>query len=76
MKNGRENRTNGNEEKGKEEDQKALSGFQCEAKQGTRDASPKFLGNQVLPLKLQLERFPADKATVGMRFSCAGHTLR
>jgi hypothetical protein len=55
MKNGRENRTNGNEEKGKEEDQKALGGFQCEVKQGTRDASPKFL----------VDEFPAKPSSVG-----------
>jgi len=41
MKNGRENRTNGNEEKGKEEKEALRS--QYEVKWGTPKASPKFL---------------------------------
>jgi hypothetical protein len=45
MKNGRENRTNGNEEKGKKEE-KALSKSSAKANRGTQNASPKFLGGQ------------------------------
>jgi hypothetical protein len=41
MNNGRENRTNGNEEKGKEE-KEALREV-ARSKKGTRKASPKFL---------------------------------
>jgi hypothetical protein len=42
MKNGRENRTNGNEEKG-EKEKEALR-TQYEVRRGTQIASPKFLG--------------------------------
>jgi hypothetical protein len=42
MKNGRENRTNGNEEEGKKE-KEALRKFSTKAKRGTHKASPKFL---------------------------------
>jgi hypothetical protein len=42
MKNGRENRNNGNQEKGKEE-KETLSSFELRQK-GTQNASPKFLG--------------------------------
>jgi hypothetical protein len=42
MKNGRENRTNGNEEKGKEEKEALRSCLKSE-KRGTPKASPKFL---------------------------------
>jgi hypothetical protein len=41
--------TNGNQEKG-EEEKEALSCFQCEVKQGTRDASPKFFGGRIYGL--------------------------
>jgi hypothetical protein len=41
MKNGRENRNNGNQEKGKEE-KEALSKFSTKSKKGTLNASPKF----------------------------------
>jgi hypothetical protein len=44
MKNGRENRNNGNQEKGKEE-KEALRKFSTKSKRGTRKASPKFLGS-------------------------------
>jgi hypothetical protein len=43
MKNGRENRTNGNEEKGKKEE-KALRKSSAKANRGTQNASPKFFG--------------------------------
>jgi hypothetical protein len=46
MKNGRENRTNGNEEKG-EKEKEALR-TQYEVRRGTQIASPKFLGAKVL----------------------------
>jgi hypothetical protein len=42
MKNGRENRTNGNQEKGKEE--KEALRKSCTRQKGTRKASPKFFG--------------------------------
>jgi hypothetical protein len=42
MKNGRENRNNGNQEKGKEE-KEALTSQQQKEKRGTPKASPKFL---------------------------------
>jgi hypothetical protein len=42
MKNGRENRTNGNEEEG-EKEKEALRPFSTKSK-GTLNASPKFLG--------------------------------
>jgi hypothetical protein len=41
MKNGRENRNNGNQEKGKEEKEALRSQFK--SKTGTRKASPSFL---------------------------------
>ncbi|MGA2099485.1 MAG: hypothetical protein ABSG34_00220, partial [Candidatus Sulfotelmatobacter sp.] len=47
MKNGRENRNNGNQEKGKEE-KEALSKFSTESKKGTLNASPKFFGGHLL----------------------------
>jgi hypothetical protein len=43
MKNGRENRTNGNEEEG-EKEKEALRKFSTKSKRGTHNASPKFLG--------------------------------
>jgi hypothetical protein len=42
MNNGRENRTNGNEEEG-EKEKEALRGFSLKSKRGTLIASPKFL---------------------------------
>src|SRR5271156_5190494 len=49
MKNGRENRTNGNQEKGKEEKEALTSQYEVEQK-GTRKASPKFLrGSSAAP---------------------------
>jgi hypothetical protein len=42
MKNGRENRNNGNQEKGKEE-KEALRKFSAKQKRGRSRASPKFL---------------------------------
>ena len=49
MKNGRENRNNGNQEKGKEE-KEALRVSTTKSK-GTLNASPKFLGRTVIHLK-------------------------
>ncbi len=45
MKNGRENRTNGNEEKG-EKEKEALR-KQYEVRKGTQIASPKFFGGSI-----------------------------
>jgi hypothetical protein len=42
MKNGRENRNNGNQEKGKEEKETLASSVRSQ--QGTLNASPKFFG--------------------------------
>jgi hypothetical protein len=42
MKNGRENRNNGNQEKGKEEKETLVSSVRSQ--QGTLNASPKFFG--------------------------------
>jgi hypothetical protein len=43
MNNGRENRTNGNEEKG-EKEKEALRKFGTKSNRGTQIASPKFFG--------------------------------
>ena len=47
MNNGRENRTNGNQEKGKEE-KEALRGQYEVEKRGTPKASPKFLRERIV----------------------------
>jgi hypothetical protein len=46
MKNGRENRTNGNQEKGKEEKEALRRSYEVKNKGGTPKASPKFFGGQ------------------------------
>src|ERR1700678_3803973 len=85
MKNGRENRTNGNEEKGKEEKEALRS--QYEVKWGTPKASPKFLrasptfGECALACggiksREATASVVALKAIFGARFSRAGHKPR
>jgi hypothetical protein len=83
MKNGRENRTNGNQEKGKEE-KETLSG-QYDVKRGTLKASPKFF---VLIFGVTTRGQGRDQssagpavfelfaATMGACFSRAGHNPR
>jgi hypothetical protein len=82
MKNGRENRTNGNEEKG-EKEKEALTKL-YEVKKGTQIASPKFFVGRpaadhfLSEIKLQRAQLGlfASTARFGIRLSFAGHKLR
>src|ERR1700676_4312497 len=90
MKNGRENRNNGNQEKGKEE-KEALGCFKQEATRGRSRASPKFLGGKKLqttePQRSErkaakgaknptVQLFATLSKRCGIRFSFIGHRLR
>jgi hypothetical protein len=69
MKNGRENRNNGNQEEG-EKEKETLRTFSTKSK-GTLNASPKFfLG------KNSAGQFDGFAMFSGTRFSCSGHRLR
>jgi hypothetical protein len=76
MKNGRENRTNGNQEKGKEE-KEALRG-QYEVKRGTPKASPEFFAREFVRWDQSSEEAAlfAWEETFGACFSRAGHKPR
>src|SRR5215472_10275823 len=87
MNNGRENRNNGNQEKGKKE--KETLSTQYEVKRGTRDASPKFFCGQLSPWRnpnallessawrLALASDTGAQFTFrGILFSLSGHRLR
>jgi hypothetical protein len=76
MKNGRENRTNGNEEEG-EKEKEALRKFSTKSKRGTHNASPKFLGASDPRYRtIQLDGFEEVRVRLGIFFSFAGHKLR
>jgi hypothetical protein len=83
MNNGRENRNNGNQEKGKKE-KEALRKSVRSQKRGTPKASPKFLRGCCCPGSLRADQssplFPKFRAGIGpgfgTRFSWAGHNPR
>jgi hypothetical protein len=67
MKNGRENRNNGNQEKGKEE-KETLSKFSTKS-QGTLNASPKFLGEDLtFQVSRKTRRYQRMRANFDSRF--------
>ena len=65
MNNGRENRTNGNEEEG-EKEKEALRKFSVKSNRGTQIASPKFFAayfaGGVLPRRCRIESQPLFSA--------------
>jgi hypothetical protein len=69
MKNGRENRNNGNQEEGKKE--KETLGNSVRSQKGTRNASPKFFWGQSFKVSI-LQRF---KEKSGWSASMADTTL-